>query len=354
MRLRERRYKSLHDLMKNRIDPTFHTLVTASLELVDSFRKLHAEGMCYQDISFGNAFFDPDTGEVLVCDNDNVTANRSGICGVLGTPDFMAPEIVRREAVPSRETDLHSLAVLLFYMLTTSHPLYGRKVMDIHILDLPAREKLLGREPLFIFDPNDRSNEAVGRDQDEYGEAGANALAYWKVYPSFLQNAFVKAFTFGLKDPQNGRVMEGEWRDILSKLRDSIFYCGACTKENFYDPDAIKASGGKPPVCPFCNRLAKLPYRIRVGRKIIMLTHTTKLYPHHIDDGRAFDFSVPVAEVVVHPKDPNIWGLRNTTNEKWVITGADGVTRDVEPGKSAILAPNLKISFGRAEGEVRY
>ena len=118
MKLRESRYRGLLDLMLNRIDPTFAAVVHASFELVDSFFKLHADGLCYRDISFGNVFFDPHVGAVLICDNDNVTENNSPVTGILGTPDFMAPEIVRGEALPSRQTDLFSLAVLLFYLLS--------------------------------------------------------------------------------------------------------------------------------------------------------------------------------------------------------------------------------------------
>jgi DNA-binding helix-hairpin-helix protein with protein kinase domain len=354
MRLREPRYKSIDkDLMKARIDPTFHSLVSAGLQLADSFYRLHADGLCYRDISFGNAFIDPESGEVLVCDNDNVAPNRTPVSGVLGTPDFMAPEIVRGEALPSRQTDHHSLAVLLFYMLHITHPLCGRRMMSIRVWDLPAREKMLGKEPLFIFDPSDRSNEAVDETIDPYREAGTNALKYWPLYPKFLRDTFVKAFTSGLSDPEHGRVLEGEWQDVLSRLRDSIFYCG-CGKENFYDPDSVKASGTKTPNCWSCKAEVRLPYRIRIGKNIIMLTHRAKLYPHHLDEHRQFDFSTVLAEVARHPTDPKIWGLKNCTPVKWVMTGADGITKEVDPGRSAVLAANSKIRFGQTEGEIRY
>jgi hypothetical protein len=39
-------------------------------------------GYSYRDISFGNLFFDPDTGDVLICDNDNVSANGKDMSGV--------------------------------------------------------------------------------------------------------------------------------------------------------------------------------------------------------------------------------------------------------------------------------
>jgi hypothetical protein len=60
--------------------------------------------------------------------------------------------------VPSTQTDLFSLAVLLFYMFVMHHPLEGRKELAIKCLDLPAMKKLYGTEPLFIFDPSDDSN----------------------------------------------------------------------------------------------------------------------------------------------------------------------------------------------------
>ena len=61
--------------------------------------KLHAKGLCYQDINFGNLFFDPETGEACICDNDNVDIDGSP-SQMAGTFGFQAPEIVRGEAYP--------------------------------------------------------------------------------------------------------------------------------------------------------------------------------------------------------------------------------------------------------------
>ncbi len=124
MPLRTNNYKSIVDLMKRRIEPSFRELAIAGRQLADSYFQLHVSGLCYRDISFGNVFFDPKNGEVRVCDNDNVTVNGTSGGGVLGTSRFMAPEIVRREAFPSAQTDRFSLAVLLFYIFMFHHPLY--------------------------------------------------------------------------------------------------------------------------------------------------------------------------------------------------------------------------------------
>jgi DNA-binding helix-hairpin-helix protein with protein kinase domain len=352
MPLRERRFKSLLDLMKRTVEPSFRTLLTTAIELPNSFYQLHAKGLCYCDISFGNVFFDPQTGDVLICDNDNVVIDGFEV-GIRGTPDFMAPEIVRGEKTPSIASDRFSLAVLLFYLLHIAHPLYGRKLMSIHSLDLPARTRLCGLEPLFIFDPSDRSNEAVSKKEDPLGEAGANALAFWPVYPQFVRDAFVKAFTQGLRDAEHGRVVETVWRAVMARGRDSIVYCSNCTNENFYDAEQVKASGGRQPGCWSCGHEFRLPPRIRIEKHVIMLNHDSKLYPHHVSGAPTYDFSGPVAEVSRHPTNPNLWGLKNKSNTKWVCTLPDGTIRDVDPERSVPMGPGTKINFGKVEGEIR-
>ncbi|MCY2993981.1 MAG: serine/threonine protein kinase [Planctomycetota bacterium] len=352
MRLRDPQYKSLTDFVAGRIQTTFLALITAGLELTKAFRSLHNKGLCYRDISFGNAFFDPNTGEVLVCDNDNVATNRTAKGGVSGTPDFMAPEIVRMQALPSTSTDMHSLAVLLFYILHLSHPLMGKRVLAIRSWDSPARELIFGKEPVFIFDPKDDSNAVVDKAIDPTGEAGGTAIIYWHIYPQLLRTTFTEAFTVGLRDPDL-RVTELEWLNTLAALRDSVFRC-SCGTPNFYDLEAVKSPGGHPAKCWSCGKEPKLPFRIRIDKAVVMLNADSKLYPHHISEGKTYDFSKAVAEVVRHPTDPNVWGLKNLGAEKWVTTLTNGALKDVEPGKSVPLAANTKINFGKTDGEIRY
>ncbi|MGI8495924.1 MAG: protein kinase domain-containing protein, partial [Pyrinomonadaceae bacterium] len=332
--------------MKRKIEPTFRALATAGLNLSHNYLLLHSQGLCYRDISFGNAFFDPDNGEVLIADNENVSVDGAGVLGVLGTPRFMAPEVVRGDDFPSTQTDLFSLSVLIFYMLMVAHPLEGKRETEIKCLDLPAMTKLYGTEPLFIFDPNNDTNRPVPGIHD-------NALAFWRIYPQFLRDIFIRAFTVGITDPKNGRVRESEWRGEMVKLRDSIFYCQHCSLENFYDSIALKAGGGNAGLCWACAVQLQLPPRIRIGKSVVMLNHDTQIFPHHVDDSRLYDFSAPIASVAAHPTNPNVWGLKNLSVQKWFITAADGSVKDVEPNKSVTLADGTKIQFGKVEGEIK-
>jgi DNA-binding helix-hairpin-helix protein with protein kinase domain len=346
MRLREPQYKGILDLMKRKVEPTFKTLATAGLQLADCYLQLHARGFCYCDISFGNVFWNSQTGDVLICDNDNVIVNGEKP-EIVGTARFMAPEVVTASALPSIDTDKYSLAVLLFYMFTLHHPLEGKRDSAIKCFDKPGMKKLFGTEPIFIFDPRDDSNRPDGR----YHGVVNN---FWPIYPQFLRDRFTKAFTNGLRDPKHGRVTENEWKAAMAQMRDSILYCQKCAAENFYDPDALKAAGGKSPRCWSCCTDVNLPFRIRIGKAVTMLNHDSCLYPHHVDDEKLYDFSQPIAEVTRHPKDPNLWGLKNRGREKWVVTVADGSFKDVEPGRSVALARGTRINFGKVEGEIGY
>ena len=94
---------------------------------------------------------------------------------------------------------------------------------------------------------------------------------------------------------------------------------------------------------------------MRIDRDdLVMLNHDTLLYPHHLDERRPYNFDDPVAEIIQHPQNPQIWGLRNLSAQKWTSHKADGQANDVEPRKTVTLSPGLRIRFGSREGEVRF
>ena len=338
MPLREARFRSIVDLMKRRVEPAFATLATAGFNLAQSFLTLHSQGYAYKDISFGNVFFDPTNGDIVVADNDNVAVDRAAEAGVAGTPLFMAPEIVRGEALPSSETDLFSLAVLLFYMFVMHHPLEGRREMEIKCLDLHAMQKLYGIAPVFIYDPDDDSNRPVPGYHD-------NAIAYAPIYPRFLKDLFAKSFTVGLREPQ-ARVRESEWRGAMIRLRDSIFFCGNCSAENFFS-DANESAH-----CWSCKEQLETPFRLRIDQRFVMLNHNTQLFDHHITAGRLYAFGQPRAAVTRHPSNPSLWGLQNLSTATWTRTGPAGEISDLESGKSAYLEPGARLNFGGSVGIV--
>lgn len=341
MDLREKRFRSLEDFMARRIEPTFRVLLTASWQLADGFLRLHSQGLCYRDVSFANVFFDPAIGDVRICDNDNVDVSGADLGGVLGTQRFMAPEVVRREAVPSDQTDRYSLAVLLFYLLMGGHPLDGEREACIRCLDVPALEKLYGSQPLYIFDPNDHSNRPRRGVHD-------NPIAFHPLYPPQIRELFARSFTEGLHYPAR-RVRESEWRKAFARAVDSILPCNSCHSENFHDAEAFRNQGAG--VCWSCRRPLTLPQRIRIGDDIVILSRETRLYGYHV--GTVNDDGSPIAEVSQNPTNSALLGLRNMTTETWTLLRPDGSIVDVLPGRSAPVVSGNKINFGTATGEIR-
>ena len=177
-------------------------------------------------------------------------------------------------------------------------------------------------------------------------------MIFWAIYPLFLRDRFIKAFTIGLHDPHE-RIKETIWRAEMVRLRDSIIYCQHCNAENFYDPIALKASGGKPSNCWSCNAPLQTPPRMRIGKNIIMLNFDTKLFPHHVDEQSPYNFSQPIAEIIHDSKNPTEWQLKNLSGTKWFITTTEGEVKAIEPNSNLVIKNGLKVNFGKTEGEIR-
>lgn len=344
MPLREARYRSVHELLAGKSSPTYAALTNAAYNLVDAFLQLHTAGLSYRDINDGGVLFDYSNGDVVICDNDNVYVNGLGDAGVKGKMRWMAPEIVRDEASPSTDTDLYSLAVLLFFMFLTHHPLEGKKESAIRALDMKAMRMLYGTHPVFIYDPNDVTNRPTR-------EHHPNAVELWPNYPKFLQRLFVRSFTDGLRDPANGRVRENEWRKALARMRDSLYFCTNCHEEQFFDAEVANDSRR----CTECGKTPGTPFRMRLENTdiVVVLAEGRRLYEHHLRVQQDYKFDTCLAEAVAKPSQPNVIGLRNLSQDTWVVKAAAGEESHVPPGKAVAITPDSRINFGQRSGVVR-
>ncbi|MCL1789224.1 MAG: serine/threonine-protein kinase [Oscillospiraceae bacterium] len=338
MPLRPENFKGIVDLMKCRVSPTFTTLARTAFNLTRGYEKLHSMGLAYNDISFGNLFFNPENGDVLICDNDNVSAGEK--VSVNGTPRFMAPEIVRGEANPSRNTDLFSLAILLFYLFMVHHPLEGALEAKIKALDIYAMERLYGKRAVFIFDPDNESNRPVKGYHD-------NALIYWDLFPKQIKDLFIESFTIGINQPSR-RVTERRWLDAIVNLLFGVIIC-TCGSEVFCDDES--AVKGITVTCWNCRKAIPPVLKIVNEKSRVLLMKDTKLYEHHMTGN--FNLETVIGSVTQNPNNPNQWGIRNESGCGWVYISADGSRTPVAVGKSALIAKGARIDFGSQVGEIQ-
>jgi DNA-binding helix-hairpin-helix protein with protein kinase domain len=345
MPLRDPRFVSMSELMRRNVDPDARVLATTGYSLAEAFLSLHTQGLCYRDISFSNIFFDPGSGDVLICDNDNVAVDGSALGRILGTPRFMAPEVVRGEALPSSRTDLFSLAILLFNIFFIHHPFEGAREQHHKIFDIAAMRAIYGERPVFIFDPDDNSNRPVpGHHQ--------NALDLWPYYPKFFRELFIRAFTHGVADPDNGRVRESQWRKAMIRLRDSVLQCDACggDAESFWDPLEPWSSIS----CWRCGKAFTPPLYLEFETAARLLALPgARLWPHHLTDAALYDFSKVIGDIVRHPSKPSVIGIHNASGVTWHMIKTDGSTQDVVPDASVQLVPGTTIDFGASRAKVR-
>jgi serine/threonine protein kinase len=251
----------------------------------------------------------------------------------------MAPEIVVGNAKPSRNTDLYSLAVLLFYMFMLNHPLEGKLEADIKCMDVHAMNQLYGTKPLFIYDPADKSNRPVRGYHD-------NAIIYWDLYPQQLKDMFTQVFTVGLKQPSK-RVTERQWLDTFANMMFGIVHCPSCGAEVFFDEDKHKKQVAH--TCWSCQKAVNMPMSIVIGKSRTLLTGDTKLYAHQTKGD--YDLETLTGSAVQNPNNPNLWGIRNDSTDNWTYLKTDGSQVPVAPGKTAAIVKGAKIDFGQLTGE---
>jgi DNA-binding helix-hairpin-helix protein with protein kinase domain len=323
MRLRPSNFLGAFEHAGGDLEISLQNVVKAGFYLADAFHELHLKGLCYKDISLGNLFLDPSSGKILICDNDNVDVDGREFGNVLGTPGFMAPEILLRQAKPGAESDLFSLAVLIFRLLTRHDPLKGQLELAIRCLDEPARRRLYGEDPVFIFDPVD------SRNRPDPGEHAA-ALLTWPIYPRRIQTLFEQAFCAGMKNPSQ-RPLTGQWKSAMARCLDQRVICPHCHQEAFPEH-------GNKATCWNCGEDLVQPTSMELAAGQVAITTDNELHSYHFDKLSSESLSQLVAKIVAHPSDPAILGLQNLTGELWLGERMDGHWLDVEPGKSYNLA----------------
>ena len=255
----------------------YMTIIQLSINLCKGFDKLHTIGHCYKDINKGNVFFNLNTNKVTIIDVDNIRfegANEES--AVIGTPGFIAPEIIRKEASPDKYADRFAVSVILFILWCRTEPFCGIKEA---LYDGKNILNDLYANPVFIFDPIDKSNSA---EQDPQGHKGYFQWArnWWAAMPKLLKDKFMLAFTNGLK--RNDRFTEANWIKTFEQIiNDNLLE--KCKCGNYISKDCAK--------CIFCGEAhsSKAKESIEPVIKKVQTSEESQLPKHKINTLEVFD-----------------------------------------------------------------
>ncbi len=124
------------------------------------------QGVIHRDIKPSHIFID-EVGNVKLTDFGISGPPLQGMEYIVGTPLYLAPEIIKMEAVDGR-ADIYALGVTAFYMLTGGHPFFASSVEVIlqrHLDDNPPDVRII--RPDIDNDMADFICRAMEKDPDK-------------------------------------------------------------------------------------------------------------------------------------------------------------------------------------------
>ncbi|MDE6095009.1 MAG: serine/threonine-protein kinase [Muribaculaceae bacterium] len=332
MKLRPKGYEELSAFMLAKVKfASVKILLDACLQICSAFQQLHILGYSYQDMNDGNFFINPQTGHVLICDNDNVAPHGTNM-GIAGKGGYMAPEIVDGEKLPDIYTDYFSLSVILFILIFMNRPFEGTKAISCPCLTTEAEKILNGKNSVFILDPSDNSNRPVNG-------IHTNVIQRWPLFPSLIRDAFIKTFSKDAMHHPEKRVMEKEWLDRLVQVRAMYAKCPLCGKETFHD---LTADVSK---CIECGKPFRHVPFLEVGRYRIPLTHHQKIYSCQVSPDK--DYGKVIGEILSNLQDPTKKAIRNLSSFEWQAIPPDGKFRLIPHQGVVPVIPGVKIKFNK-------
>lgn len=309
---------------------SYNAMLVAGMNIAAAMQKLHLKGLSYKDLNPKNFAIHPETGEVRVVDNDNVSVD-GALCSVRGTKGYMAPEIPRSgyKLNPGIRTDYYSLATILYRLFFVDHPMDGKLWTKFPICTDKAEDVMYAIRPVFHFDPKNDSN----RPTEDYAP---NATARWRALPQEIRSLFIAAFTEGIDDPGK-RPPENVWITTIAKARDKLVRVSGGREQfvNFENPKSI------PPRC----------LELKINNSRIALYPQKAVYEISVD-GNVHQYGNRVGGIVYDKKTDRLM-IRNLTDQVWrCYTPDTKQLTNIGKGQEHPVYPGVMIEFQRLRPKI--
>lgn len=339
MDLRDPVYKDFSDFLLAKVQfSSVNAMIDAAINICVSFRKLHNAGYSYQDLNDGNFFINPNTGAVLICDNDNVAPEGTNT-GILGKCRYMAPEIICKKNLPNAQSDRFSLSVVLFLLFFNNHPLEGALVASCPCMTEKHEKMFYGTKPLFIYDTENTQNLPVPG-------IHVNVIRLWKQFPEYVRRVFEEQFGQQALLDANRRITEKEWLEkTLLRMRHELITCPKCGGEIFIDMEKDIQT------CPDCGTRMNRPPIIQMDNYNVAICKDKRIF-QYITDKNKIEFNTCTGVVVESKKTPGLFGLTNKTTDTWILTTKSGKIRSISPNEVVPLLIGNQISFGNGTNAI--
>ena len=215
-------------------DRGFRKRLTIGYIIAKAFGEIADRNLSYCDISGNNIFVKLSKNGPIVkmIDIDNLYIAGRGNSAVLGTPRYIAPEIIRGDHTPDVLSDNYSLAVLLFELLRVGHPYISDDVLE--------------------GTPEDEERACSGEGEYVTESNSTNMLPEEAVFTKKLSELFARCFVDGKKN-RLSRPSPRAFEFALMEASNKIILCSHCGAWHYArrDPSANKF------LCPWCEEASK-------------------------------------------------------------------------------------------------
>ena len=215
-------------------DRGFRQRIFIGYIIAKAFGEIADRNLSYCDISGNNIFvkLSAKGPTVKMIDIDNLYIAGKGSSSVLGTPRYIAPEVVRGDNTPDVLSDNYSLAVLLFELLRVGHPYISDAVQE--------------------GTPEDEERAYSGEGEYVTDENSTNMLPESAVFTEKLSDLFFRCFVDGKKN-RMARPTPREFEFALMEASNKIIRCPTCGAWHY----ARKDTETKKFLCPWCENESK-------------------------------------------------------------------------------------------------
>lgn len=205
--------------------------------IAKAFGELERSNLSYCDISGNNILVRTSKGaSIKMIDVDNIYVAGKGTAAVLGTPRYIAPEVISRQKNPDVLSDNYSLAVLLFELLRVGHPYISDDILD--------------------GTPEDEEAALAGKYEYVNDENSTNMLPADIVFTDKLKQLFERCFVNGKKN-RIERPSAKEFEYALLEASNKVIKCPSCGAWHY-----PRKSGKVYEGCPWCDAVSKPKARL--------------------------------------------------------------------------------------------
>lgn len=196
--------------------------------IAKAFGELERSNLSYCDISGNNILINTNKGaNVKMIDIDNIYIAGKGKSAIIGTPRYIAPEVISRQKNPDVLSDNYSLAVILFELLRAGHPYISDDILD--------------------GTPEDEENALAGNTDYVTDENSTNMLPADVVFTDKLRELFRRCFVDGKRN-RLSRPSATEFEYALHEASNKLIKCTSCGAWHY-----PKKSGRTYEGCPWCD-----------------------------------------------------------------------------------------------------